>query len=79
MTVGQILIEAEKLNDEELENLYGAIFNIKCDRDYARKEEAMKKLKDAWDTVVALGITSITVYDNEGKAIKKFDDFEWSY
>lgn len=76
MTVGQILNEAEKLNDEELDNLYGAIYIIKRDRDYARKEEAMKKLKEAWDTVVALGVT---VYDNEGNAIKRFDDFEWSY
>lgn len=75
MTVGQIMLEAEELNDEELDNLSEAIYNIKRDRDYARKEEAMEKLRNAWDTVTALGIT---IYDNEGNAIKRFDDFEWS-
>ena len=76
MTVGQILIEAEKLNDEELDNLYGAIYIVRRDREYARKEEVMKKLKEVWDAVIALGIT---VYDNEGNEIKKFDDLKWSY
>lgn len=39
MTVGQILIEAEKLNDEELDNLSKAIYNMKRDREDTRKEE----------------------------------------
>ncbi len=76
MTVGAIMLEVENLNDEELDNLSEAIYNMKRDRDYARKEEAMKNLKEAWDTVTALGVT---IYNDEGYAIKNFDDFEWSF
>ena len=77
MTVGQILMEAEKLNDEELENLYNAIYIIRRDRNEARKEEAMEKLRAAWDTATALGVL---VYDNNGNEINNFDElgFEWS-
>ena len=76
MTVGQIMIEAEMLNDEELDNLLKAIYDMKRDREDTRKEEAMKKLKEAWDAVTALGIT---IYDSDGYVIKNFNDFEWSY
>lgn len=76
MTIKQIILEAEQLNDEELDTLSEAINNIKCSRDYIRKDDAMEKLREAWNTVIDLGIS---IYDNEGNAIRIFDDFEWSF
>lgn len=76
MTVGQILLEVDYLNDEELNNLAVAINSVKRDRAYARQEEAMEKLRNAWNTLTALGIC---VYDNSGNEINNFDElgFEW--
>lgn len=77
MTVGAIMLEAEKLNDEELDNLVAAIHDVKKDRNYARVEEATEKLRNAWNTLTDLGVL---VYDNYGSEIYAFDDlsFEWS-
>lgn len=82
MTVGQILLELDNLNDEELDNLAIAISIAKKDRDYAHKEEAVEKLKEAWDDVIkawdAVTALGITICDNEGFEIKRLDDdFLW--
>ncbi len=76
MTVDAIMIEAKNLNDEELNNLVKKIYDLKTDREKSKKDEAIQKLREAFETVTSLGID---IYDTEGCLVKSFEDLECYY
>lgn len=76
MTVDAMMFEVKNLNDEELTNLVKKIYDIRIDREKSKKEEAIQKLREAFNTVTSLGID---VYDTEGCLVRSFEDLECYY
>ena len=76
MTVGQIMLEIEKLNEEELKNLENDIFDLKRDREIIKREKAINELRKAWDMAVSLGVA---IYDNDGIQITRFEDLDYTF
>jgi len=76
MTVGQIMVEVRKLNDEELKNLEDNIHDLKKDRENTKREKAVNELRKAWDMAVSLGVA---IYDNDGYQIVNFEDLDYQF
>ena len=76
MTVGQIMLEVEKLNEEELKNLENNIHDLKRNRENIKREKALNELKKAWNMAVSLGIA---IYDNDGIQITRFEDLDYTF
>lgn len=76
MTVGQIMLEVEKLNEEELKNLENNIYDLKADREIIKREKAIDELRKTWDMAVSLGVA---IYDNDGIQITRFEDLDYTF
>ena len=76
MTVGQIMLEVEKLNEEELKNLENNIHDLKRNRENIKREKAINELRKAWDMAVSLGVA---IYDNDGIQITRFEDLDYTF
>ena len=68
--------DINNMNEEEIDNAIIYFIQIKKDREIIKREEAINKLKKAWDMVVSLGVT---IYDNDGNQITKFEDLDYTF
>lgn len=69
--------DIDNMNSEEIDNAIDYFIQVKKDRIIVKREEALNKLRKAWNEAISLGVD---ICDDEGRSLKSFDDcFDYYY
>ena len=69
--------EISSMNIEELDNAIDYLMREKKNLEIFKREEALNKLRKAWDEAISLGVD---ICDDEGRSLSSFDNcFDYYY